>query len=363
MENIKVLTENKEYPICFENSFDGLRDAVEKSGLKERKLCIIADTNVEPIYAQQVADELSGEFSQIDICTFEAGENSKNINTITDFYDFFMEKKLDRKSVIAGLGGGVCGDMAGFAAATYMRGVTFVQIPTSLLAQVDSSVGGKVGIDYKNGKNVVGAFYQPDFVYININTLNTLPVREFNAGMAEVIKYGPIASYEFYEFIKTNKAKIKALDEATMATVIGECCKIKADVVSKDEKEGGLREILNFGHTIGHAIETVKEFTLLHGECVAIGMVAVLKICVERGYITQEFLDEFIELLRYFDLPVYAEGISTEAVHRQMFFDKKVKNNKISFVLIKKMGETLRTDQVTEEEIKMAIEYVTKKEM
>lgn len=362
MEKIKVVTENKEYPICFESDFCGLKDTVERAGLKGRKLCIIADTNVTPMYAKNVADTLSEMFSQIDIYTFEAGENSKNINTITDFYDFFMDKKLDRKSVIAGLGGGVCGDMAGFAAATYMRGVTFIQIPTSLLAQVDSSVGGKVGIDYKNGKNVVGAFYQPDFVYININTLKTLPVREFNAGMAEVIKYGPIASPEFYQFIKTNKVKIKALDEATMGTVIGECCKIKADVVSKDEKEGGLREILNFGHTIGHAIETVKEFTLLHGECVAIGMVAALKICVERGYITQEFLDEFMELLRYFDLPVYADGISAEAVYGQMFFDKKVKNNKISFVLIKKIGETLRTDQVSEEEIMMAIEYVIKNE-
>ena len=362
MEKIKVVTENKEYLICFENGFDGLKDAVEKAGLTGRKLCIIADTNVAPMYAQQVVDTLLESFSQIDICTFQAGENSKNIHTITDFYDFFMEKKLDRKSVIAGLGGGVCGDMAGFAAATYMRGVTFVQIPTSLLAQVDSSVGGKVGIDYRNGKNVVGAFYQPDFVYININTLKTLPVREFNAGMAEVIKYGPIASPEFYQFIKNNKVQIKALNEETMAKVIGKCCKIKADVVSKDEKEGGLREILNFGHTIGHAIETVKEFKLLHGECVAIGMVAVLKICVERGYIKQVFLDEFIELLRYFDLPVYAEGISAEAVYSQMFFDKKVKYNKISFVLIKKMGETLRTDQVLEEEIMMAIKYVIKNE-
>lgn len=363
MKDIIVITENKEYPICFENEFDGLRNAVEQAGLRGRKLCIISDTNVAPLYAKKVADVLEESFSEINICTFEAGEKSKNIDTIADFYDFFMDKKLDRKSVIAGLGGGVCGDMAGFGAATYMRGVTFIQIPTSLLAQVDSSVGGKVGIDYKNGKNVVGAFYQPDFVYININTLKTLPVREFNAGMAEVIKYGPIASSEFYEFIKNNKAQIKALDEATMATVIGECCKIKADVVSKDEKEGGLREILNFGHTIGHAIESVKEFTLLHGECVAIGMVAVLQICVSRGYLTEEFLAEYIDLLKYFDLPVYVQEISAEAVYRQMFFDKKVKNNKISFVFIKKMGETIRTDEVTEKEIISAINYVVKTEM
>lgn len=361
MENINVTTENKQYPICFERDFYGLKDIVEKTGVKGRKLCIIADTNVAPIYVKKVEEVLGGIFSEVSVCIFEAGEKRKTIDTIIGFYDFFMENRLDRKSIIAGLGGGVCGDMAGFAAATYMRGVSFVQIPTSLLAQVDSSVGGKVGIDFKKGKNVVGAFYQPDFVYININTLKTLPLREFNAGMAEVIKYGPIASFEFYEFIKNNKKKIKALDEAVLAKVISECCKIKADVVSKDEKESGLREILNFGHTIGHAIETVKEFTLLHGECVAVGMVAALKISVDRGYINEGFLAEFIRLIEFFDLPICVDGVSLEAVYKQMFFDKKVKNNKISFVLIKRVGETLRTDEVSENEILSAIDYVIKK--
>ena len=162
MEEIKVVTENKEYPICFENGFSQLRNLAERTGLKGRKLCLIADTNVAPLYAKQV-EAAFGENFEISTYTFEAGEKSKNIHTITDFYDFFMEKKLDRKSVIVGLGGGVCGDMAGFGAATYMRGVSFVQIPTSLLAQVDSSVGGKVGIDFRNGKNVVGAFLSARF--------------------------------------------------------------------------------------------------------------------------------------------------------------------------------------------------------
>ncbi|MGL4789901.1 MAG: 3-dehydroquinate synthase [Anaerotignaceae bacterium] len=360
MNNIYVETESKKYPICFEEGFEGLKELVKETGLTGRKLMIVADSKVSPIYAETVKNILKDSFSEISICEFEAGEKNKNIETLSTFYDFCLDNKLDRKSVIAGLGGGVCGDMAGFCAASFMRGVTFVQIPTTLLAQVDSSVGGKVAIDYRSSKNVVGAFYQPDFVYINIDTLKTLPKREFNAGIGEVIKYGPMADLEFYNYIKENKEKIKNLDKDTMKHVIRKCCEIKADVVSKDEKEGGIREILNYGHTIGHAIETVKDFTLLHGECVAVGMVCAMTISIFRGDLKEADREELINLLKYFELPYFIENINKEDVYNQMFFDKKVKENKIEFVLNKTVGEVYRTMDVTKEEIMKALDFVVK---
>ncbi|MCQ4726336.1 3-dehydroquinate synthase [Anaerotignum faecicola] len=359
MKEIDVVTKNKMYPISVGMEFGGLSDLACRCGLNGRTLCIVSDSNVAPIYIEKIKAAFKDSFSAVYEYIFKAGEKSKNIETVKGMYDFFLDKKLDRKTVIAGLGGGVCGDMAGFAAATYLRGVKFIQIPTTLLAQVDSSVGGKVGIDYKNSKNVVGAFYQPDFVYINTETIRTLPKREFSAGMAEVIKYGLIADAEFYNFIKTHKYEIKNYDSEIISQMILKCCKIKADVVSKDEKEDGLREILNFGHTIGHAVETVKNFELLHGECVAAGMAAVLNISLNRGYIEKGFLDEFTELIEFFGLPPHISGIDCEAVYKQMFFDKKVRDNKINFVIMKSLGNVFRTDSVSKEEAVEAIKSIS----
>lgn len=358
MENIIVSTENKSYPIYFVKDFEGFGKAVERAELLGRKVCIITDDNVSPLYIDEFKKVCLNVFNEVFVYTFKAGEQNKNMETITKFYDFFMENKLDRKSVVIGLGGGVCGDMAGFAAATYMRGIKFVQVPTTLLSQVDSSVGGKVGIDYNGSKNIIGAFYQPEFVYINIDTLKTLPKREYGAGLAEVIKYGPIYDEDFYNFIKENKEKIEVIDEEVIKKVISRCCEIKADVVSQDEKESGLREILNFGHTIGHAIETVKNFGLLHGECVGIGMKAALYISFKRGYINEDIMTDVVDLLEYFEIPVSCEEVTAEEIYKQMFHDKKVKDNKIGFVLIKKFGLCERTTDVTKEEIISAIEYV-----
>jgi len=286
------------------------------------------------------------------------GERNKNIDTMSDIYSKLLEGHAERKSTIFALGGGVCGDMAGFAAATYLRGIKFVQLPTSLLAQVDSSVGGKVGIDFNGSKNMIGAFYQPEFVYININTLKTLPEREFKAGMAEVIKYGPISSPKFYDYLWENKEEIKNCSSRILLETVKKCCEIKADVVSQDEKESGLREILNFGHTIGHAVETVMDFKMVHGECVAVGMSAVMEISAKRGYISEQSAEIFRALLRDFGLNLNVSGIDAESIYKQMFKDKKVKNNKISFVLIKQFGETLRTNEVSEEEILDGISFI-----
>lgn len=356
--NIYVKTKDKKYPIYFAHSFNDLEKAVEENGLSGRKLCIITDSNVSKIYTEKIKSALENYFESVFVYTFDAGEKSKNLNTISDFYSFFLENHIDRKTVVAGLGGGVCGDMAGFAAATYLRGIKFIQIPTTLLAQVDSSVGGKVGVDFKNSKNIIGAFYQPDFVYINTETLNTLPEREFNAGMAEVIKYGPIYSHDFTEYIINNKEAIASRDKDALKHIIKKCCKIKAEVVSKDEKEGGLREILNFGHTIGHAIETKMNFTLLHGECVALGMKAVFNICLKRGTVNEKEYKELISLLEYFNLPLNISGITADEIYSQMFLDKKVKNNQLSFVLLESYGKPFSTTNVDKEEIYGAINAV-----
>ena len=358
MENIVVETGTSLYPIYFTDDFCGLREAALKCGYEGRKLCIISDSNVSPLYLKAVSEVLGTVFSEVKACTFKAGEKSKNLETIREFYDFLLENKFDRKSVIAGLGGGVVGDMAGFAAATFMRGIDFIQIPTTLLAQVDSSVGGKVGVDYGSFKNVVGAFYQPKFVYINTSTLNTLPKREFSAGMAEVIKYGIIQSEDFYNYLCENKEKIKSFDTDMLKYIIRSCCDMKACVVGRDEHDTGEREILNYGHTIGHAVEGLKEFELLHGECVSIGMAAVMDISVKRGYVTAEKAEEIKELQKFFDLPVSVSGLEAEAVYEQLFHDKKVNSDKLKFVIADSIGSTIRTSDVSKDEVINAITSV-----
>lgn len=360
MENIIVDTGNSIYPIYFSDDFSGLAQASAKCGYTGRKLCIITDSNVEPLYIEKVISEFRKIFSDVKVCTFKAGEKSKTLDTIKGFYDFLLENKFDRKSVIAGLGGGVTGDMAGFTAATFMRGIDFIQLPTTLLSQVDSSVGGKVGVDYGSYKNVIGAFYQPKFVYINTSTLDTLPKREFSAGMAEVIKYGVIKSKDFYNYIIENEKAIKSFNKEHLKKLIRSCCEMKASVVAQDEFDIGLREILNYGHTIGHAVEGLKEFELLHGECVSVGMVAVMDISLKRGFVSEKEVKEFEELLKYFDLPVCVSGLNAEKVYEQLFHDKKVDCGKLKFVIAKGIGNTIRTSEVSKDEVIKAVNVILK---
>lgn len=357
---LKVITKNIEYPIIINENFDGLVEAFERTSLTGRKLCIVSDSNVAPIYLDKIINILKGHFLSVSSVVFEAGENSKNLDTISTFYDKFVEEKLDRRSVLVALGGGVVGDMTGFAAATYMRGIPFVQIPTTLLAQVDSSVGGKTGVDYRGNKNMVGAFYQPHFVYINTSTLKTLPKREFAAGMAEAVKHGFIIDKDYYKYISNNREAVKNLEHSVMAQVVYGSCKCKAYVVDKDEKESGLREILNFGHTFGHAVETLSQFKLIHGECVSIGMAAALYFSMKRGIITKECLEQSEELLKYFDLPVRAEGFDGEQIYGQMFFDKKTKDGKLNIVVLEEFGKAYTEKNASDEEIKNAIKYIVK---
>lgn len=360
VDSIDVCTQTAKYPIYFEGSFDFLLESFKIAGIYDRKICVIADTNTEKIYGNQIISILKNLFKEVYIFKFEAGEKNKNLDTIQSMYDFFLKNHLDRKSIVVALGGGVTGDMAGFAASTYMRGIDFVQIPTSLLAQVDSSVGGKVGVDFKGSKNIVGAFYQPKFVYINVNTLKTLPEREFNAGMAETIKYGIIVDKNYYRYIDKNKSKIESKDESTLKYIIKSACEFKSDIVSKDEKESGIREILNFGHTFGHAIETIFEFRLIHGECVSIGMVAAAYASYRLGKITETELENLKSILKYFKLPIYIDEVGKDKIYSQMFLDKKVSNNRLNFILLNRIGEAFKTYDLSKDGVLEAIEYIEK---
>lgn len=361
MNSLEVCTQTNKYPIYFENSFDNLLDAFNKANITNRKVCIIADSNTSQYYGNELLGILKSAYQEVYLFEFEAGEKSKNLSTIQDMYNFFLEKHLDRKSIIVALGGGVVGDMAGFAAATYMRGIDFVQIPTTILSQVDSSVGGKVGVDFNGIKNIVGAFYQPLFVYINVNTAKTLPKREFSAGMAETIKYGMILDKTFYDYIKANKSKIVNMDTDILKSMIRRSCEFKADVVSKDEKESGLREILNFGHTIGHAVESLLGFELVHGECVALGMISAAYISMKKGNIGVSEFEDLKAIIEYFNLPVNIKPMDTNEIYNQMFLDKKVSNNTLSFVLLNKIGEFVRTKAVSKDEIFEAINIIIEK--
>ena len=359
MKIFEVKAKSASYPIYINDSFEGLSEAFEKAGLFGRKALIICDSNTERLYLDILKEILGDNFLSVCHTSFPAGEKSKTLETIYDFYKVMTENRLDRKSVVIALGGGVVGDMAGFAAATYMRGIKYVQIPTTLLSQVDSSVGGKTGVDFMGGKNLIGAFYQPEFVFMNTKTLYTLPEREFSAGMAEVIKYGYIIDRGYLDMLFRNKTEIKELRTSAISDVLYGACKAKAYVVSEDEKETGLREILNFGHTFGHAVESLLGFRLLHGECVSIGMMAALALCRERGSVSDEDYKAAEGLMRFFGLPVDVRGLGAEEIHSRMYMDKKTKNNIITLVLLKGIGEAYSDSSVGSDEIDRAILKIT----
>jgi 3-dehydroquinate synthase len=335
---LNVNLKERSYPIYLAADFA----AIGKCALKERingKIAVITDTNVDRYQSHDCISALQEHGCDVHKYTFEAGEKNKTLDTVKDIYKFLAGLKLDRSSTLVALGGGVVGDITGFAAATFLRGIKFVQVPTSLLAQADSSVGGKVGVDFEGGKNLIGAFYQPKFVYINVSTLKTLPKRELVSGLAEIIKHGLIFDKDFFNYVDYNLDKILKLDQDVLIYIAKINCSIKAGVVEKDERESGLRAILNFGHTIGHAVESVSGFELLHGECVSIGIVGAYKIAKYLEMVDEETVDRVVTTLKKAGLPVYVSGIDVEQVYNQMFADKKIKRNKLHFILPKKIGE------------------------
>jgi 3-dehydroquinate synthase len=307
-----------------------------------RRYAIISDRNVAALYGKAADRAFVKEGFESVLITVLAGETAKSLKTAQSCYDQLAAHRLERKSFIVALGGGVVGDLAGFVAATYLRGIAFVQVPTTLLAQVDSSVGGKVGVNLKAGKNLVGAFHQPRLVLCDLDTLATLPLREYRAGLAEVIKYGIIYDVAVFKRLERDMPKLLLRDPQTLAAIIARCCEIKADVVRQDETEDGLRAILNFGHTIGHALEAISHYgKYLHGEAISIGQVAAARLSARVSGLPEHSVERIANLFRQAGLPTEMQlsVAQQQRLFSAMQLDKKVSDGEIKFVLAKRIGQ------------------------
>ena len=359
-ENILQVKRNDEfyYPIVFRKNFEDLSNQLKTLKLQERKCCIVTDSNVAPIYLETVKKELEKVSDTIISIILPAGEENKTLAQIQNIYENLIKAHFDRKDLLFALGGGVVGDMTGFAAATYLRGIDFIQIPTTLLAQVDSSIGGKTGVDYHAYKNMVGAFYMPKLVYINVNTVKTLSERQYHSGLGEVIKHGLIRDKAYFEWMKDNKEAVAKREDEALAYMIEGSCEIKRAVVEEDPKEHGVRALLNFGHTLGHSIEKLMNFSLAHGECVAVGSLLAADISCQRGYISEEENKEIKELYAYFDFPALPEELKAEDIVKETRHDKKMEHGKIKFILLDKVGEAAIYQDVTPEEMLTVLERV-----
>ncbi|MBE9537446.1 MAG: 3-dehydroquinate synthase [Proteobacteria bacterium] len=316
------------------------------------QVAIISNDTVAPLYVERVRNAL-GERSLITEIVLPDGEQFKTLATLTTIFDQMMAANHNRSTTIIAVGGGVVGDMAGFAAACFQRGVNFIQIPTTLLAQVDSSVGGKTAVNHPLGKNMIGAFYQPGAVFIDLNTLRSLPEREIAAGLAEVVKYGLICDLPFYQWLCQHMPKLLAREEPALAEAIERSCASKARIVAADEREGGLRAILNLGHTFGHAIETAQGYgNWLHGEAVATGMLLAMELSAQRGWVESTEVDTFRSLLQSMRLPLHIPtDMSPGDFLELMGRDKKVIDGRLRLVLLRSVGDACISDDVTEREL------------
>jgi 3-dehydroquinate synthase len=353
MEKLDIKLKERSYPIYITGSYDNLGECIYSAGIRG-KIAIITDSNVDALQSQYCVDSLDGYDWEIHKHVMAPGEENKTLDTIREIYGYLKYLKFERSSTIIALGGGVVGDVAGFAAATFLRGINFIQVPTTLLAQADSSVGGKVAVDFEGSKNIIGSFYQPKLVYINVNSLRTLPKRQILSGLAEVIKHGLILNKDFFDYIDNNSEKILSLDSEVMEHITSSNCIIKGGVVEKDEKETGLRVILNFGHTIGHAVESQLNFKLLHGECVSIGMVGAFKLAHRMGMVDKDQVSKVSGLLERLGLPIKVSGADVESLYNQMFYDKKVRDGKLLFILPRNIGQVeqlIISDEVMVKEV------------
>lgn len=331
------------------------------------KALIVSDSNVDPLFGGKCEQVLAASGYVVSRAVVPAGEASKDLKTVGLLYGKAVEAGLDRSSVIVALGGGMVGDLAGFVAATYLRGIRFIQVPTTLLAMVDSSVGGKTGVNLPQGKNLVGAFYQPVEVVADMNFIKTLPEREYLSGLAEVVKYGVIWDAVLFGDLEENVAKLLLRDAAFLMKVVSRCCEIKAEVVAADERELGVRAILNFGHTLGHAIEKEAGYgQLLHGEAVALGMTYASYIsCVERGLSIEERI-RLVELLKNLKLPTGQAAVGGKLkwpeLRQAMSLDKKAKRGVVRFVLVDRLGSVISGCTVSEETLEKAFFEWTRNE-
>ena len=349
------------YDISLETGFDHFANVCETLKIKERKVCLVTDSNVANYHKETLLKFLNDRChcKTVNEFVFLAGEENKQLDSIKQLYAYLIEEKFDRNDYLFALGGGVIGDMTGFAAATFLRGISFVQIPTSLLAMADSSIGGKTGVDFDSYKNMVGAFHQPKAVYINVRLLDTLPEREFYSGFGEIIKHGLIRDREYYLWLKENAEKIFLKDQEILKEMIYRNNEVKRHIVENDQKEQGERVLLNFGHTLGHSIEKFLHFRLLHGECVSLGMVGAAFISAERGLLSKEELQDMKMALKLYHLPVFYQGLDVEKVLEYMKNDKKMIAGKVKFILLDGIGNAVIDKTVTEEEMKQAIQYLS----
>lgn len=346
------------YDIVFSRGFDELKDELTEMGIENRRVCIYTDSNVEKLYADELKALLEPICKKVIVFSFPAGEENKTLDTIKGAYKLLIDEGYDRKDLIIALGGGVVGDMAGYTAATYLRGIEFVQIPTTLLAQCDSSIGGKTGVDFDGYKNMVGAFYMPKLVYMNLSVLTTLEDRQFFNGFAEVMKHGLIKDAMFYEWLIDNLYEICERDMDVLEEMIMRSCTIKKLVVEKDPTEKGDRALLNFGHTIGHAIEKYMDFQMAHGECVALGCVAAAFISWKHELLSMEEYYEVRDMFVPFNLPISIENIDKEEILKLTKSDKKMSNGQIQFILLKKVGKAVKDMTVTDADILAALDEI-----
>lgn len=348
------------YDILLRNSFEGLYEAMSTLSVTRKRICIVSDSRVDSLYGTMVETYLKEHGCPFVVrFVFPEGEEHKTLSVIEELYAFLIRHEFDRSDVLLALGGGVTGDMTGFTAATYLRGIRFVQVPTSLLAMVDSSIGGKTGVDFKGYKNMIGAFYQPSLVFVNTEVLKTLEGRQRASGMGEIIKHGLIRDRAYYDWLEEHADLVVSLNEEAVSEMIYKSELIKKAVVEADPKEKGERALLNFGHTIGHAIEKALDFSLLHGECVSLGIVAASYLSMQRGYITKDELYQTEQLLLSYGLPVRYAFLDREEVLKNCRHDKKKDGTKIKFVLLKQIGEAFITTDVSEAEMGQAIDYVS----
>ena len=373
------------YPIVFRKDFSSLSEEVLSLSKKSRRICVVSDSHVAPLYLDAVTKELGKCGMKVTAYILPAGESNKNLDQIQGIYEHLIQEHFDRNDMLAALGGGVTGDMTGFAAATYLRGIDFIQIPTTLLSQVDSSIGGKTGVDFRQYKNMVGAFHQPLLVYTNGAVLKTLPDAEFASGMGEVIKHGLIRDKGYSTWLSCNREAILEREESTCLEMIYRSCMIKKTVVEKatklmnplknknllytkttagktvvekDPTEQGERAVLNMGHTIGHAIEKLKNFTMSHGACVAVGCAASAFLSMQKGWITEEDYKDVLRQLEAFHLPVETTGLSPEDILQTTKSDKKMDGKAVKFILLKGWGNAVVDRTLTDRDLLSGIHAV-----
>ena len=353
MRTLNVNLEDRSYPIYI-GSDVSLDNKLYSKHIKTKKIALITNEQIADLYLSEITQTLKA--FDLKTLILPEGETEKNLETVGKAVEFLSDNGIDRDSSIIAFGGGVIGDITGFVASSYMRGIKFLQVPTTLLAQVDSSVGGKTGVNISTGKNLIGAFYQPSAVIADIRYLNTLEPNRFSEGLAEVIKYGLIRDEDFFAWLGNNTDRILALEPEVMAHLIERCCQIKAEIVSEDEREGSVRAILNYGHTFGHAIESLTDYSVYtHGEAVSIGMVMAASMSERMGMLSQEDKKDITSLLESVNLPTKKPDLNINDFLESMKRDKKVQDGEIRLILLESIGKAIISNDYPNETLMKTI--------